>query len=452
MLNEFLKQANEKAFSRPHRQTMERNIAKYDLAVAKGKEQFADLERARRVAKNRKWAAIEQLPELLEQFEQQFTARGGKVLWAQDATEAQELLMDILHEKAAKTVVKSKSMITEEIGVNDLLEDNGIKAWETDLGEFIVQLLGQKPYHIVTPAMHLSKEEIAQLFHQKFNTPLNATPEQLTVWVRQYLRPFFETAEVGITGANFIVAETGSIVLTENEGNARLSATLPRTHIAIVGIEKILPTLQDLSLFLPLLATHGTGQQLTVYNSIISAPRQKHETSGPEEIYVILLDNGRSDILANTHQRQALYCIRCGACLNACPVYKTIGGHTYDAPYTGPIGSVIMPYMGGWEDYGHLSHASSLCGKCTAVCPMNIDIHKLLLHNRQTTQKIASRRERWMWALWKKVMLSRSLMNAPRWAKRLALGLFAKKAWGKRRKFPDFPDKNFQQMWKAGGV
>lgn len=455
MQPDFLQRAEEKAFSRAHRETMERNIGKYNDAVAKGKQQFADLERARQIAKNKKWAVLENLPDLLLQFEKNFTQRGGKVIWARTAEEANDAILDILEAKKAKTVVKSKSMITEEIELNALLEGQGVEVLETDLGEFIVQLLGQKPYHIVTPAMHLNKQEIARLFHERFSTPADASPEELTLWVRQHLRPYFAKAEVGITGGNFLIADTGTLVLTENEGNARLSATLPATHIAIVGIEKVLASIQDLDLFLPLLATHGTGQPLTVYNTLISAPRQSTETAGPDEIYLILLDNGRSDLLADAEQREALYCIRCGACLNACPVYRTIGGHAYDAPYGGPIGSVIMPYLNEYGDYetqGHLSHASSLCGNCATVCPVRIDLPKLLLNNRERMHTIATRRERWMWSLWQRLMRHPRLLDAPRWSKRLLLKLFVRGAWGKRRSFPDFPEQSFRQMWKKGAV
>src|SRR5690606_37955170 len=250
---------------------------------------------------------------------------------------ARQKILNIIRKANAKTVIKGKSMTTEEIHLNEFLHEHHIEAVESDLGEYIVQLLGQKPYHIVTPAMHLSKEDIAQLFHEKFGTDINATPEQLTLKARELLREKHTTADIGITGANFMIADTGSIATTEYEGNIRLSTSFPKIHIAIAGIEKLIPSMNYLDLFWPLLATHGTGQNLTVYNSIISGPRQEGETDGPEEMYVILLDNGRSTLLAQKEQREGLYCIRCGACLNACPIYKNVGGHTYETTYSGPI-------------------------------------------------------------------------------------------------------------------
>jgi L-lactate dehydrogenase complex protein LldF len=273
-------------------------------------------------------------------------------------------------------------MVTEEIKLNAFLEKNGVESLETDLGEYIVQLAGQHPYHIVTPAMHMSKEDVAELFTKKFDLKPNSTPEEITSFVRGLLREKFYNAEVGITGANFLVAETGSVCLTENEGNALMSVSFPKVHIVVAGIEKLIPRLSDLDLFWPLLATHGTGQNITVYNSIISGPRQDDESDGPDEMYVILLDNNRTELLGKKNQRRSLTCIRCGACLNACPVYKNIGGHAYGTTYSGPIGSVITPWLAGMKEFKHLSYASSLCGSCTEVCPVKVNLHELLLYNR----------------------------------------------------------------------
>jgi len=451
---EFIKNAEEKAFSAKHRETLRFNISKYDAKVIEGKNQFLSLEKARKLAKNTKWYAINQLPRLLEEFEKQFTARGGKVIWAEDAEDALRAVGDILEKHRAKTVVKSKSMITEEIELNHFLEEAGIEVLETDLGEYIVQLREEPPYHIVTPAMHLTKEEIATLFHEQFQTPLDATPEQLTLFVRKLLREKFEQADIGITGVNFLVAQTGSVAITENEGNARLATTFPKVHIAISGIEKVLPSIKHLELFWPLLSTFGTGQQVTVYNTLLNGPRQADETDGPEEMYVILLDNGRTLILEDEVQRESLYCIRCGSCLNACPVYRTIGGHSYDSAYGGPIGSVIMPNLTNFEDYTHLSHASSLCGACTENCPVNIDLHHLLVHNRRTEVELglSTRGEGLTWSVWKGAMLHRGRMNTPRAIKNLFVSMFFKKTWGSRRAFPKFPAQTFNQLWKRNKV
>lgn len=449
--DEFLIEAEEKAFDMRHRGIINYNIGKYHTAVERGLSRIANLDNARKKGHVIKWRTMENLDKLLPEFEANFQRRGGKVIWANDVAEAQREILNIVKRSNAKAIIKSKSMATEEIHLNEFLEEHGVESLESDLGEYIVQLLGQKPYHIVTPAMHLSKEDIAKLFHEKFGTPPDATPEQLTLKARELLRAKYLQADIGITGANFLIADTGSIAISENEGNARLSTTFPKIHIAIVGIEKMIPSLMDLDLYWPMLATNGTGQNLTVYNSIISGPRQADETDGPDEMYVILLDNGRTNLLAQKEQREGLYCIRCGACLNACPVYKNIGGHTYNTTYSGPIGSVITPHMRGMEEFKHLSSASSLCGKCSEVCPVKIEIHKMLLLNRRDAVKEdeTTRKEKWGWAVWKKGMLSRNMMDffGGKW-KNYFMRLFFKKTWGHYREMPKVADKSFAEMWK----
>lgn len=448
--DEFLVASEDKAFDKDHRRIINFNIGKYDAAVSRGLSRIINLENAKRKGHVIKWRVMENLDKFLPEFETNFQKRGGKVIWANDAEEANREILNILKKAGVKTVVKSKSMVTEEIHLNEFLESNQIESLETDLGEYIVQLLGQRPYHIVTPAMHLSKEDIAKLFHERFGTPIDATPEQLTAKARELLREKYVRADAGITGANFLIADTGSIAISENEGNARLSISFPKIHIAVVGIEKLIPSITDLDLFWPMLSTHGTGQNLTVYNTILSGPRQPDETDGPDEMYVILLDNGRTNLLTQKDQRQGLYCIRCGACLNACPVYKNIGGHTYETTYSGPIGSIITPHMRGMEEFKHLSYASSLCGKCTEVCPVKIDIHKMLLLNRRDAVKdqIYTKKEEWGWAMWKKGMLNRKWMDFFNGkVKNLFLRTFFRKTWGHLREMPKVADKSFSQMW-----
>ncbi|GAA4905138.1 LutB/LldF family L-lactate oxidation iron-sulfur protein [Mucilaginibacter defluvii] len=452
--DEFLIAAEDKAFDAAHRNIINYNIGKYDAAVDRGLSRLINLDTAKKKGHLIKWKAMETLDKLLPEFEANFQRRGGKVIWANDAEEANREILNILQKAGAKTIVKSKSMVTEEIHLNEFLEQNQIESLETDLGEYIVQLLGQPPYHIVTPAMHLSKEDIAQLFNKHFGTPVDATPEQLTQKARELLRDKYLQADAGITGGNFLIADSGSIALSENEGNARLSTSFPKIHIAVVGIEKIIPSLVDLDLFWPMLATHGTGQNLTVYNTILSGPRQPDETDGPEEMYVVLLDNGRTNLLAQKEQRQGLYCIRCGACLNACPVYKNIGGHSYQTTYSGPIGSVITPHTKGMEDFKHLSYASSLCGKCTEVCPVKIDIHKMLLLNRRDAVKEekVSKAEKWGWMLWKKGILSRKLVDFfGGGLKNRFIKLLFKKSWGHYRDMPHVADKSFSKQWQERG-
>jgi L-lactate dehydrogenase complex protein LldF len=433
-----------------HRQKINFNIGRYDAVVPQGKHQFADVHLARERAKNIKWKAIETLDQQLEAFERNFTKNGGKLLWASTAQEALDEILAICKEKNCKTIVKSKSMVTEEIHLNPFLEKNGIESVETDLGEYIQQLDGEAPYHIVTPAMHKSKEDVAKLFAEKLGTDPKLTPEELTLVARVKLREKYVQAEVGITGANFIISDTGSIAVTENEGNARLSSAFPKTHIVIVGIEKMIPSMNDLGLFWPLLATYGTGQKITVYNTIISGPKQLSETDGPEEMYVIMLDNGRTNILLNPKQRESLYCIRCGACLNACPVYKNIGGHTYGATYSGPIGSVITPHLAGMDEYKHLSYASSLCGNCTEVCAVKINLHELLLENRNEAVESGSVSfaEKVAWKMWKRASLSRNMMNMSNGKMKNWMVNKLFKGWQKHRSELNFSQQTFNEMWK----
>lgn len=446
----FLAKSTVKAADMQHRKTINFNIGRYNAVVPQGKLQFENVHLAREKAKNIKWRAIETLDQQLETFELNFNRRGGKVIWAETGEDAINAILKICKEKDCKTLVKSKSMATEEIHLNEAMKQNGIDSIETDLGEYIQQLDGEAPYHIVTPAMHKSKEDVARLFNEKLGTPINYTPAELTQVARGILREKYTAAEVGITGANFIISETGSVAVTENEGNARLSCAFPKTHIVIVGIEKVIPSLTDLALFWPLLSTFGTGQKITVYNSIISGPRQLNEKDGPDEMYVILLDNGRTNILKNPIQRESLYCIRCGACLNACPVYKNIGGHTYGATYSGPIGSVITPHLEGMEDFKHLSFASSLCGNCTEVCAVKINLHELLLDNRETSVEAGHTAfaERAAWKVWKFASLNRSLMNAGNGPlkNKVVNGLF--KGWKNHRSELNFSKKTFNQLWK----
>lgn len=448
----FLSESEVKAADLGHRNTINFNIGKYNAAVKNGKMQFADLTTARERAKNVKWRAIENLDKYLEEFEMNFIRRGGKVIWAETAEQAREEILAICKAKNCKSVVKSKSMATEEIHLNDFLEKNNIESVETDLGEYIQQLDEEPPYHIVTPAMHKSAQQVADLFHDKLGTSPELTPEQLTLVARDKLRQKYLEAEVGITGANFVIADIGGIAVTENEGNARLTTSFPKTHIALVGIEKVLPSIADLALFWPLLATYGTGQQITSYNSIFSGPRQEGETDGPEEMYLIFLDNGRTNLLKDVEAREALYCIRCGSCLNACPVYKNIGGHTYKTTYSGPIGAVITPHLQGIGEYNHLSYASSLCGNCTEVCPVRINLHELLLHNRHKAveEHHTGGGEKFGWFGWKQACLSRRMMNLVGGkTKNFVIGKLFGGAWGdNERGLPIFAPKSFNQLWK----
>jgi len=448
--SDFIAKSTDKAPDKEHRRKINFNIGKYNSVVPIGKQQFSDVNLAREKAKNIKWKALETLDKQLETFEAAITKRGAKVIWAEDAQQALEAVQKICEEKKCKTLVKSKSMVTEEIHLNKFLEKIGIESVETDLGEYIQQLDGEAPYHIVTPAMHKSKEDVAKLFAEKLGTDPKLTPEELTLVARQVLREKYTKAEVGITGANFIIADIGAVAVTENEGNARLSCAWPKTHIVVTSIEKVIPSINDLALFWPLLATYGTGQRVTVYSTIITGPKQENESDGPEDMYVILLDNGRTNILANEKQRESLYCIRCGACLNACPVYKNIGGHTYATAYSGPIGSVITPHLKEMDQWKHLSYASSLCGNCTEVCAVKINLHELLLENRHEAvdEGNSSFAERMAWKMWKQGMLRRKWMNMAGGATKNWVVNSLVKGWKEHRGNMEFPKKSFNQLWK----
>jgi len=448
---QFLADAEQKAFDLEHRRKIRFNIGKYNAAVQTGLTWYHDHELARERASHLKAKVINHLDEYLLEFERNFMARGGKVIWAQDSNDALREIGKIMARRKARTVVKAKSMTTEEIHLNHFLGQNGIDSIETDLGEYIVQLNGERPYHIVTPAMHLNKHDIANIFVKHLGIEYTDDAQKLVLTARHLLRDKYTTAEVGITGGNFLIADAGAIAVTENEGNARLSATFPRTHIAIVGIEKVIPKLEDLALFWPLLSTSGTGQQVTVYNTIYTGPRQPLEKDGPDEMYVVLLDNGRTNLLAQPDKREALHCIRCGACLNVCPVYKNIGGHTYEATYSGPIGSVITPHLSGLAENKHLSYASSLCGACTSVCPVKINIHEILLKNRQQSvqESLTDKEERLAVKLWMRAMLSRTLLNIlPARAKNYVLTRLLDLSWNKRRGTLAVAPKSFNRMWR----
>jgi L-lactate dehydrogenase complex protein LldF len=446
----FIAKSTVKAADLTHRRTVNFNIGKYNMAVPLGKQQFADVHLARERAKNIKWRAIEMLDQQLEEFEANLTKRGGKVIWAEDAKQALQEIQKICVAKNCKTIVKSKSMVTEEIHLNDFLEKQGIESVETDLGEYIQQLAEEPPYHIVTPAMHKSREDIARLFSQKLNTRPDLSADQLTLVARDVLREKYVKAEIGITGANFLLADIGGVAISENEGNARLSNAFPKTHIVVTGIEKVIPSMTDLALFWPLLATYGTGQQITSYNTIVTGPRQEGEPDGPDEMYVILIDNGRTNILANEKARESLYCIRCGACLNACPVYKNIGGHAYETTYSGPIGAVITPHLKKIDDWKHLSYASSLCGNCTEVCAVKINLHELLLENRHEAVKsgAATWSEKVAWKVWKKASLSRKMMNMGNGKMKNWMVNKIFTAWTTNRGDLNFSRKTFNEMWR----
>jgi L-lactate dehydrogenase complex protein LldF len=448
--HKFTVDANKISFDLKHRQTIKFNISRYDAAVEKGRARYADLQLARSRTAYIKRLMLNNWDKYLCQFEESAKKNGITVLWATDNEQAIEYLQEILKENDAHLLVKSKSMTTEEIEMNHAAEAAGCESVETDLGEFIVQVAGERPYHIVTPAMHKSKEDVAKLFNEKFNLPIESTPEEITEYVRGVLRKKYTTADIGVTGANFIIADIGGIAVTENEGNGVMSTSFPKVHVVFAGMEKIIPSIDQLGTFWPLLACMGTGQQITAYNTIFSSPRKNNEVDGPEKMYVILLDNGRTNLYDDNEAYEALACIRCGACLNACPVYKTIGGYTYEATYSGPIGSVITPFFKGFKDFGHLSSASSLCGACAEVCPEKIPLPDLLLANRRKSveKNLRPAAEKIAMKGFAAMSQSRFFFNFPGELKNIALSPLNYTLWGPQRKMPTFAGKSFSQQFK----
>lgn len=400
---------------------------------------------------------IDNLDWYLEEFESNLALHGGKAVYCKDGAEVADFVLALAKERKARLIVKSKSMTTEEIDFNERVEHHGLEAVETDLGEYILQLAHQKPYHIVAPALHMTRHDVAEVFSRRLGVDNEVAPEKQTMIARRALREKFLQADIGITGANFLVADSGAVVLVENEGNARLSSSTPKIHIVVAGIEKLIPRAQDLAVFLKLLGRSATGQAMTVYTSFLSGPRRPGETDGPTEFYVVLVDNGRTKLLADRDKRQSLYCIRCGACLNHCPVYRKIGGHNYPWVYSGPIGAIITPQFHGVSADPWLPFASSLCGACAEVCPVKIDIPKLLLQLRFEVTKAQREEgqgglERMGFGMWAWVMrhpkifavlgaiaarTPRSLMN---------VGPLRK--WSGERELPVLARKSFRKLWR----
>ncbi len=414
--------------------------------------ELSNWEELRQLAHDIKKHTIENLGYYLELFEKKAVENGINVLWAKDGDEARKFVIEIAKRRGVKLCVKSKSMVTEEIGLREFLEENGIETIETDLGEFIVQLADEMPSHITAPAMHKSRDEIGKLFAEKLGVEFTTEPEELTSIARKILRENFLNADIGISGANFLVAETGSIVIVENEGNAGLTTTLPKIHIAIAGIEKVIPRLADLTVFFKILGRSATAQRFTSYVSIINSPR-KNKPDSPEEIYLILLDNGRTEFLKSEKLKPALYCIKCGACMLACPIYQRIGGHAYGSIYPGPIGSVLTPMMFGFDNAKDLPFASSLCGKCYEICPVKIEIHHILLwlRHKAVQENLTSKFEKLIFKIWAISMRNVKLYEFGAMLLRFIskIGLKPKlKKWARTREFPQLAEKSFREIWR----
>jgi len=458
--HEFLRSAAEKSADLTHRQIIRRGIDSYNAANERGRSRFLDWEAARLRCQEIKWEAVNNLDRYLLEFEQRVKDRGGHVFWAENSEDARKYIANLATARGVHKIVKSKSMVSEEIHLGPALEKLGIKVVETDLGEYIVQLRNETPYHIVTPAMHLNRTQIAALFKEKLGDVDTDDPQRLVAAARRALRRDFFSAEMGISGANFLVADAGMIALTTNEGNGRLCTSVPRIHVVLSGIEKVIPHLKDLATLWPVLATAGTGQPITCYSTLVGGPRQSNEMDGPEEFHVVLVDNGRSELLASVEEREVLQCIRCGACINACPVFRTVGGHSYGTTYMGPIGSVLTPRLRGLNEFQHLSYASSLCGACTDVCPVKINLHHHLLHNRRDAVNASDRpwSERIGFKLWRWVMQDARRFKLAGWMARLGIRIIHRlrlegtlldpaRPWNTNHAAVPAPAKPFRALW-----
>lgn len=427
-----------------------------------------DGEHRRDRARDVKAHAIASLDTLLPALERRFTANGGVVHWARDAADACAIILEIAARAGVRLVVKGKSMVSEEIGLNAQFEAAGIEAVETDLGEYIVQLAGEPPSHIITPAIHMSQDDVAMLFARRLGEPRHATAEALTAAARRVLREKFRAAGMGVTGVNVASAESGTLVVVENEGNGRMALTLPRIHVALMGIEKLIARDEDLAAMLELLPRSATGQTLTSYVSLVTGPRRDDDIDGPDEVHLVLLDNGRTRLLADPEMRETLYCLRCGACLNACPVYRRIGGHAYGYAYSGPIGAVIAPALLGIERVPDLPYASTLCGACRDVCPVRIDIPRLLLMWRARIAAVVPRSwgERVLVGGWRRLASSPRLYRLLSPVARVGSALVTRvpalallipplAAWRRGRDLPRPARRSFHARWRdrrgAGG-
>jgi L-lactate dehydrogenase complex protein LldF len=456
--HDFLGAVQQALADRPLQAALVRLTGTLMEANRRGFAALADSERLRDYAKHIKEHTLAHLDQYLEQLEKSVQALGGHVHWAADAAEARDIVVAIALQAGCRRAVKSKSMTSEEIHLNPALEAAGLEVTETDFGEFIIQLAGERPSHLVAPAVHHTRESVARILSTYVGHDLPDDAQTLALTGRRILRQKFFEADLGITGANFAIAETGTVVLVTNEGNGRLTTTCPRVHVAVMGMEKVIPRLADLPVFLKLLARAATGQTLSVYTTLITGPRRPGERDGAEEFHLVILDNGRSSVLA-TQFRESLQCIRCGACLNACPVYRRIGGHAYGNVYSGPIGSILTPLYDSVAENPHLPHASSLCGACQAACPVRINIPHMLIGLRELQHQANKKPlEHWAYWLWMQVLrrpvLYRLTLRIARWM----LRPFAENGWLKnmpgpaadwtaQRDFPAPASRSFRERW-----
>ena len=441
------KEVSALAFDEEHWQKINYSTGCFEQSFAQGKVNYRNLELEKQRAYTLRNKSMLNLEKHLVDFETHFKENGGKVLWARNADDALTMIFDLICKEKTNAVMRSNSMVLDEIGLNDFLERKNIHIVETEVARFVLHAGKQKPYHPLSPAIHLSMEENNAILSEKFKLKSGSSAKQMVNFVRHQVAVESKDVPICITGANFLVSETGGVVLTENEGNILKSTSTAKIHIVVAGIAKVIPSIDDLSVLLPLVSLHSKGQSMAACSSITFGPAKSGD--GPEQMYVILLDNNRSELLAHEKQRQVMSCIHCGACVSVCPVYKNIGGHSYGTKHIGPVGTVMTPLMEGLSDYDHLNSACSLCGKCVEICPVKIPLDDLIIENRHLAIEEKSGNSRYETLM--KTMIwhckTRKKMDSPLFFKKLELKRLLGSLWGERP-LPELASKSFSQQWR----
>ena len=436
------------AFDDEHWQKINYSTSCFENNFAKGKENYRNLDLEKQRAYTLRNKSLLSLEKLLVDFETHFTENGGKVLWARNADDALTMIFDLIRKEKANAIMRSNSTVLDEIELNGFLEHKNIRIVETEVARFVLHMGRKKAYHPLAPSIHLSKEENNAILTSSFKLKPDSSAKQMVNFVRHEVNIESQDVPVCITGANFLLSDTGGVVLTENEGNILKSTSMAKMHIVVAGIAKVIPSIDDLSVLLPLVSLHSSGQSMAACNSITFGP--SINSNGPEQMYVILLDNNRSELLAHEKQRKVMSCIHCGACISVCPIYKNIGGYSYGTKHIGPVGTVMMPLMEGLEDYNYLNSACSLCGKCVEICPVKIPLDDLIIENRHLAMTEKAGNSRYDALL--KAMIwhckSRKKMDSPLFFKKLELKRLFSLLWGNNRTMPEFAAKSFSQQWK----
>lgn len=436
------------AFNEEHWQKMNYNTGCYERRFANSQDHYDNLELERQRAFQLRNKSLLNLEKLLVDFETHFTENGGNVLWARDENDAQEMIWEIVNKRDNQGVMRSNSAVLDEIELDHLFAEKKFPYYESSVARYILKAAGQAPYHPVYHTLNFSKEEINGILNEHFKLKLGSTSKQMISFIRHQIKQDLKKVDICVTGANFLLSDVGGVVLAENEGNVLKSCATAKIHIVVAGIDKVISSVEDLSIMLPLLSAYANGHGMTAVNSITVGPSKNRQ--GPEQMYVILLDNGRTNILENEVIRQSLSCIHCGACISVCPIYKNIGGHTYNAPYIGPIGSVMAPLMFGLEVYQHLTSLCSLCGRCTEVCPVKIPIENLVIENRRLIAEKRVGNAKYE-ALVKSMIShckSRKKMDCPQWLKKLEIKQMVSKSAFTKRTMPELAPKSFNQLSK----